>query len=126
MGEGGKSSLRFLDEGVVRCVIARISINYCNPAIVQILFNSEKTGLILLLMQELPVISSVDINQETRVKKPSWLRVKLPMGENYRHVRGLVDDQVVIRDWRNGMWRYRVEDAAYFTLMADYIREAKP
>jgi lipoic acid synthetase len=26
-----------------------------------------------------------------RVKKPDWLRVKLPMGENYRHVRGLVD-----------------------------------
>ena len=24
-------------------------------------------------------------------KKPSWLRVKLPIGENYRHVRGLVD-----------------------------------
>ncbi len=24
-------------------------------------------------------------------KKPSWLRVKLPVGENYRHVRGLVD-----------------------------------
>lgn len=42
------------------------------------------------------------------------------------HVRGLVDDQVVIREWRNGVWRYRIEDAAYFTLMADYIREAKP
>lgn len=26
-----------------------------------------------------------------RVKKPDWLRVKLPTGENYRHVRGLVD-----------------------------------
>lgn len=24
-------------------------------------------------------------------KKPSWLRVKLPIGEEYRHVRGLVD-----------------------------------
>ncbi len=24
-------------------------------------------------------------------KKPGWLRVKLPVGENYRHVRGLVD-----------------------------------
>ncbi|NBO50746.1 MAG: lipoyl synthase [Chitinophagia bacterium] len=27
----------------------------------------------------------------TRVKKPDWLRVKLPTGEGYRHVRGLVD-----------------------------------
>lgn len=26
------------------------------------------------------------------LKKPNWLRVKLPTGENYRHVRGLVDD----------------------------------
>ena len=25
------------------------------------------------------------------VKKPAWLRVKLPTGENYKHVRGLVD-----------------------------------
>lgn len=43
-------------------------------------------------MQELPVISSVDINSaESRVKKPNWLRVKLPIGESYRHVRSLVD-----------------------------------
>jgi lipoic acid synthetase len=41
-------------------------------------------------MQELPVISSVDITRDTRVKKPDWLRVKLPMGENFRHVRNLV------------------------------------
>lgn len=27
----------------------------------------------------------------TRIKKPKWLRVKLPTGENYRKVRGLVD-----------------------------------
>lgn len=41
-------------------------------------------------MQELPVISSV--NESTSVvKKPNWLRVKLPTGENYRHVRNLVD-----------------------------------
>ena len=43
-------------------------------------------------MQELPVISSVDVKADTRVKKPNWLRVKLPIGENYRHVRGLVDE----------------------------------
>ena len=28
---------------------------------------------------------------ETKPKKPSWLRVKLPVGEEYRHVRNLVD-----------------------------------
>jgi len=29
---------------------------------------------------------------ETRIKKPKWLRVKLPLGENYRKVRSLVDE----------------------------------
>ena len=29
---------------------------------------------------------------ETRIKKPKWLRVKLPIGENYRKVRSLVDE----------------------------------
>ena len=28
---------------------------------------------------------------EQRTKKPNWLRVKLPIGEEYRHVRNLVD-----------------------------------
>ena len=28
---------------------------------------------------------------EQKVKKPNWLRVKLPIGEDYRHVRSLVD-----------------------------------
>jgi len=37
-------------------------------------------------MIELPVISA---NQLQR--KPDWLRVKLPVGKEYRHVRGLVD-----------------------------------
>jgi lipoic acid synthetase len=37
-------------------------------------------------MIELPTIS------EERVKKPSWLKVKLPTGENYRKVRQLVDE----------------------------------
>jgi lipoyl synthase len=41
-------------------------------------------------MQELPVISSV-VNAEQRVKKPNWLKVKLPLGESYKHVRSLVD-----------------------------------
>jgi lipoic acid synthetase len=42
-------------------------------------------------MQELPVDSSCNPTEETRVKKPNWLRVKLPIGESYRHVRNLVD-----------------------------------
>ena len=29
--------------------------------------------------------------ENTRIPKPKWLRVKLPTGENYRKVRGLVD-----------------------------------
>lgn len=34
-----------------------------------------------------------DINQEkVRIKKPKWLRVKLPTGENYKKVRSLVDE----------------------------------
>lgn len=39
-------------------------------------------------MQELPVVPK---EQDTRIKKPDWLRVKLPIGESYKHVRGLVD-----------------------------------
>src|SRR5690348_6609594 len=38
-------------------------------------------------MTELPVTEIA----EPKVKKPDWLRVKLPNGENYKHVRGLVD-----------------------------------
>ncbi len=30
--------------------------------------------------------------KEERQRKPDWLRVKLPIGENYRHVRNLVDE----------------------------------
>lgn len=40
-------------------------------------------------MQELPIINTVP--ETAKVKKPNWLRVKLPTGENYKHVRGLVD-----------------------------------
>lgn len=31
------------------------------------------------------------MEESIRIKKPKWLRVKLPTGENYRKVRGLVD-----------------------------------
>jgi lipoic acid synthetase len=34
--------------------------------------------------------SAIDTNTEKQ-RKPDWLRVRLPIGENYRHVRGLVD-----------------------------------
>ena len=32
-----------------------------------------------------------EIIAEQKLKKPNWLRVKLPIGESYKHVRGLVD-----------------------------------
>jgi lipoic acid synthetase len=41
-------------------------------------------------MQELPVISNISETQ-SKIKKPDWLRVKLPIGESYKHVRSLVD-----------------------------------
>ncbi|MBL7759566.1 MAG: lipoyl synthase [Sediminibacterium sp.] len=44
-------------------------------------------------MQELPVVPKIDTDSSvvTPLKKPNWLRVKLPLGESYKHVRGLVD-----------------------------------
>ncbi|MEO6915784.1 MAG: lipoyl synthase [Chitinophagaceae bacterium] len=41
-------------------------------------------------MKELPIVSNIS-ESESRVKKPSWLRVKLPTGESFKHVRELVD-----------------------------------
>ncbi|MFM2146783.1 MAG: lipoyl synthase [Bacteroidota bacterium] len=41
-------------------------------------------------MNELPVISNMPA-AAIRVKKPDWLRVKLPTGENFKQVRSLVD-----------------------------------
>jgi lipoic acid synthetase len=38
-------------------------------------------------MIELPIVDKV----ETRRRKPDWLRVKLPIGEDYKRVRNLVD-----------------------------------
>ena len=40
-------------------------------------------------MIELPAVHVLD---NTRIKKPDWLRVKLPIGEDYKHVRSLVDN----------------------------------
>jgi len=38
---------------------------------------------------ELPVVSE---GKPKRDKKPDWLRVKLPIGEDYKRVRSLVDE----------------------------------
>ena len=43
-------------------------------------------------MNELPMMDGVkEMALEQGPKKPNWLRVKLPIGEEYRHVRQLVD-----------------------------------
>ncbi len=36
-------------------------------------------------------IIAEESSEKVRIPKPKWLRVKLPTGENYRHVRSLVD-----------------------------------
>ena len=41
-------------------------------------------------MKELPILNTAEA-AATHVKKPDWLRVKLPIGESFKHVRGLVD-----------------------------------
>mgnify|MGYP000921739591 FL=1 len=40
-------------------------------------------------MLELPIVENKTGN---RPKRPDWLKVRLPMGENYRNVRSIVDD----------------------------------
>jgi lipoic acid synthetase len=37
-------------------------------------------------------MSNVVINDDGKVKKPSWLRVKLPIGQEYKKVKTIVDD----------------------------------
>ncbi|MBK9567988.1 MAG: lipoyl synthase [Saprospiraceae bacterium] len=43
-------------------------------------------------MIELPIISELPSTTQKKSKKPDWLRVKLPIGEDYRKVRSLVDE----------------------------------
>ena len=43
-------------------------------------------------MLELPVIAPQTTASDTRPKRPEWLKVRLPMGENYRNVRSIVDE----------------------------------
>jgi lipoyl synthase len=40
-------------------------------------------------MIELPVVNNNNV--ENKPQKPNWLRVKLPIGEDYKHVRNVVD-----------------------------------
>lgn len=54
--------------------------------IIQVMYFCAR--LLRRYMQELPIVSA---ENDTRIKKPDWLRVKLPIGESYKHVRGLVD-----------------------------------
>lgn len=42
-------------------------------------------------MLELPILDNKPA-PSTRPKRPDWLKVRLPMGENYRHVRDIVDE----------------------------------
>ena len=41
-------------------------------------------------MIDLPIVASN--TAESRPKRPEWLKVRLPMGENYRNVRSIVDE----------------------------------
>ena len=41
-------------------------------------------------MLELPILDNS--TEPARPKRPDWLKVRLPMGENYRNVRGIVDE----------------------------------
>ena len=44
-------------------------------------------------MLELPIVAHPPTAAETaRPKRPDWLKVRLPMGENYRNVRSIVDE----------------------------------
>ncbi|MBK6731640.1 MAG: lipoyl synthase [Bacteroidetes bacterium] len=42
-------------------------------------------------MIELPIVNNKEQQTPTVNRKPPWLKVKLPTGENYKKVRGLVD-----------------------------------
>ncbi|MBS1643701.1 MAG: lipoyl synthase [Bacteroidetes bacterium] len=44
------------------------------------------------MIQELPVNNPVVDTTDARMKKPNWLRVKLPTGEGYKEVRNIVTD----------------------------------
>ncbi len=43
-------------------------------------------------MLELPIVEPQTAASDSRPKRPEWLKVRLPMGENYRNVRSIVDE----------------------------------
>jgi len=43
-------------------------------------------------MLELPIVNKLKEEKPQRVRKPDWLRVKLPIGEDFKRVRRLVDE----------------------------------
>jgi len=43
-------------------------------------------------MLELPVVAAPVSSDPVRPKRPEWLKVRLPIGENYRNVRSIVDE----------------------------------
>ena len=49
-------------------------------------------------MLDLPIVEA----RETRQKRPDWLRVKLPIGENYKKISKLVDDNNLHTICRSG------------------------
>ena len=54
--------------------------------------NKPCTHLIVTIYTMTENLIPSDNLPESRIKKPKWLRVKLPIGENYRKVRSLVDE----------------------------------
>ena len=54
--------------------------------------NKPWTHLIVTIYTMSENLIPSDNLPESRIKKPKWLRVKLPIGENYRKVRSLVDE----------------------------------
>jgi len=52
-------------------------------------FSKNVFPAICLVMLELPIVEN---KTEARPKRPDWLKVRLPMGENYRNVRNIVDE----------------------------------
>src|SRR6185503_17928738 len=65
------------------------SLLFSENASEQVHSNTFVLPLYFCRMSELPVVTNS--NERPKIKKPDWLRVKLPIGESYKHVRNLVD-----------------------------------
>jgi lipoyl synthase len=55
------------------------------------LVNENRFEVNILKLKYKIFMDSVIEKESTGIKKPNWLRVKLPIGEDYKHVRNLVD-----------------------------------